>query len=804
MTADAFDRLLYTDCLPGTGRGAGSGFQVQSQSPGVDAGQSALAVRWLLYEVQVAWLSEKRPVAEFPMGLAHASDEGYGTAQSCYLGKTAAGGRDGNHLTDSLLARDGDLYGAVRPAQLWRSPLWRDSPFPGKECAPLDAAELEAGPLTSEAVAEWARARPGRATVLARLLTLLEDPDGRRAVIVSDSPDEAMTWIAAATLLLPSRHALKASFKVFSSIPLRAEHRIVAAPAALFPQLAPGRGGSVFVLDARTGTADEEPVSERAAFFTAKLAGDGDAYDVLDAVELAEVLGDPRQHLGGRDAMLTAWALTRPDEALPEPAALFRWISGTRQELLAEHGPQVAALILDSAPTADALRWLDRAVAGKRLDIDPVGVRVRLLSAELAQIRNGLGLAPVQDVLPPAPLDPGAARDAESELSSAILLGSNQQADRLLGLARRHGITPELAAPLHQRLRDFAGGWIDHPAGYQPDNWALREQVLDCAHDELRHRAATSGIQSVAGNIRRLNQYFASRADLSDPLDCHIQASLIAADRAGRVARLRELLGSIVRGTESPAAAATGLQRALIDWRAVTGEVAVIVLTELPDSFDVEYAISARAAEELTLMSKKPTRALLDLLDRLDRRGKAPAADGLTRILEEDKRVRAFIDRAGADRLRTDAAYLEDTVAALRKADPAVVEARLDEVLAACLHASHPYLGAVVLAELKSPLPRLLVQRWGQTLGTRDLISDGRWCVTCLDFEDLPGKRQDQLAAVVRDFAATLSPAEFDAWYDEVARQVGPGQRDLWESVFPQDAPRARRTLWRTRDSGRS
>ena len=39
MTAGAFDRLLYTDCRAGTGRGAGGGFQVQAQSAGVDAAQ---------------------------------------------------------------------------------------------------------------------------------------------------------------------------------------------------------------------------------------------------------------------------------------------------------------------------------------------------------------------------------------------------------------------------------------------------------------------------------------------------------------------------------------------------------------------------------------------------------------------------------------------------------------------------------------------------------------------------------------------------------------------------------------------
>jgi hypothetical protein len=806
MTTEAFDRLLYTDCLPGTGRGAGGGFQVQAQSSGVDSGQSKLAVGSLLYEVQVPWLNQRLPIGEFPLGLAHSRSEGYGTGQGRYVGKEAAGGRDGNHLTDCLLTRDGDLYGAVRPAQLWRSPLWRDSAWPGKECPPLDAAALETGPLTADAAADWARARPERGAVLARLLTLLEDPAGKRVVIVSDGPDEAMTWIAATTLLLPARLALEVSFKVFSSVPLRTEHRVVAAPAALFPQITPGRDGAAFVLDARTCTADEGAVSERAAFFTEKFTANGDPYDVVDAVELADTLGDPRQPLGGLDAMLTAWALTRPDDALPEPAALFRWLSGARPGPLDEHGPAVAALILDAAPDPGELRWIDSAAAAKRLAVDRAAVRLQLLAVELGEIRDRRGTVPAHEVLPAVPLDGSAYRDAESELSSAILLASNQEADLLLCLARRHGISPDPAA-LRDRLDAFAAAWIDRPGGYHPEGWALRAEILDRAHATLRDRASTGGPRSVREAIRRLNAYFGERADLTDVLDCHIQASLIAErGRTDYLERLSRLLSTIARAAKSPtmapaaAAAAAGLQRALIEWNAVDGPAAVAVLTELPDSADVDPAISSRAAEQLATMSEKPTRTLLDLLARLDRQGNAPSSRRLADLLEADKHVLAFTRRALDDRTRTDTAYRDDTLKVLRQASPPVIQARLDEVLAACLQASHPQLGAFVLAELRSPLPRLLVERWGRTLGARDPVSDGLWCVQCLDYEDLPDRRQEQLAAVVRDFARTLPKERFDAWYEEVARRAGPKTRDLWEGVFAQEVSRSRINLWRNKD----
>jgi hypothetical protein len=806
MTAEMFDRLLYTDCRPGTGRRGASGFQVQAQSSGVDSAQSDLAVGRLLYEVQLPWLRQRRPVQEFPLGFAHASGEAYGTAQSRYLGKVATGGRDGNHLADCLLTRDPNLYGSLRPAQLWRSPLWRAEPWDSRDCPRFDADGLEPGPLTVDEVADWAIALPERRPILSRLLSLLEDPDGKRVVIVADEPDEAMAWIAAATLLMPARRALDISFKVFSSVPLRAEHRVVAAPASLFLQLAPGRASQAFVIDATTCTADDAEVSDRAAFFTGQFTAGGDPYDIIDAVELAEVLGGG-ERIGDRDAMLTAWALTRPASPPAEPEALFRWLSGAGPELLGQHGPSVAAMLVDSSPPAGMLRWIDGAVADKRLDLDPAEMRVRLLAAELAEIRDGH--EPPEDPLPAVPLDTDARRDAESELSSAILLGTDQQADLLLCLARRHAVEPDLAPPLQQRLRNFVTGWIDHPGAYHPDCWALRVEILDCAHDELRHRVSTASMASVADTIRRMRRYFADRADLSDPLDCHIQASLIAnGDRAEREPQLRQLLANLGQLAQSPvlapsaATAATGLQRALIEWNAVDGEVAVTILTEMPSSLGVEPVISERAVGQLIRMSEKPSRELLDLLAGLDARGKAPSSGPLATILKSDRYVRAFLHRALEDKLLTDRDYFDGTVLLLRQADAAVVRVRLGDVLTRCLQTRHPSLAPVVLASLKSPLPRLIVERWGITIGTRDLVSDGLWCVSCLAYDDLPPKRREQLAGAIRSYAKKLSKQDLDSWYKEVARQLWPDKRAVWRSVFVQEESRSRISSWINRDGG--
>ncbi len=270
MTAGAFDRLLYTDCRAGTGRGAGGGFQVQAQSAGVDSAQAKMAVAWLLYDAPSTWIAQRRAVEEFPLGFAHAAEAGYGTAQSRYVGTEATGARQGNHLADCLLTRDPDRYGPTRPAQLWRSPLWRAEAWDSTDCPQYeDTPPL--GPMTVEAVAEWLRGRPDRAPALAKLLSVMEEPAGRRVIIAATGPDEALLWIAAATLLLPIRAALDVSFKVFCSNPQQASQRIIAVPRELHPNVLPGRQARPLSWTRTT------PAPTRRRSATARGSGSGDS-----------------------------------------------------------------------------------------------------------------------------------------------------------------------------------------------------------------------------------------------------------------------------------------------------------------------------------------------------------------------------------------------------------------------------------------------------------------------------------------------------------------------------------------------
>ncbi len=826
MTDSAFGRLLYTDCPPGGGRGAGGGFQVQAESPGVDPAQSAMAVGWLLYEVQNAWIVQRRPVEDFPLGFAHANVAGYGTSQGRYLGKEVTGGRPGNHLADCLLTGDPALYGTIRPAQLWRSSLWRPSPWESTECPPY-AGTPEPGPLTLDTVAEWACARPERAPVLTRLLSVLENPSGERVVIVADDADDAMTWIAAATLLLPERQALDVSFKVFSTVPLRAEQRVVAAPADLSPQLRPGRVSGVFVLDATTCDADEAPVSERAAFLVGKLTGDTDPYDVVDAIELAGQLADGAWPTD-MDAVRTGWALTRPDDPLPPPEVLFRWLSGSKPAQRREHGSAVAALLLGTDVAAQPLRWLETRSA--ELGLDPAATRARLLDAELADALAGRP-APAE-VLSLRPLDDQARRDAESKVASAILRSSDgkldaPQVDLVLRLARRHGVSLDLGSPpLQRQLHKFAVIWTDRPAAFDPRGWARRAEILDLAYAELRARFNRAGAQATMDGIRAVCPYFADRVEEpGDPLYCHLQAAVLTRVTSDqRQARLGQLLSQLgaVREAGARSAAAARLQEALLQWRAVDADAALLILRELPAQ-EITPGVARYLDSYLAERATTPDVELLDLLTELDRTGwrPSPSLPGqLVALLDNERKLERFVAAAN-DRRLVSSRSVRETAQLIHELDPEVIAIRRHKILNALIQSPGQLLGARVFTVIPRKGPKVarhkpasaligLVAEW---LADQELLEDrtssALWCLQVLsdeEFAELEPKRYERLSRVVIAFARGLTDADAVAWRSEMTQLVKdqPELRPVWESHFGGGGPgqgglRQSMSLWRSR-----
>jgi len=799
MTANAFDRLLYTDCRAGTGRGAGGGFQVQAQSAGVDAAQAKMAVGWLLYEAPNAWIVQRRPVEEFPLGLAHATAAGYGTAQSRYLGTEATGARQGNHLADCLLTREVALYGPVRPAQLWRSQFWRSEAWDSTECPQLDETP-PLGPLTVDAVADWLRSSPARAPVLAKIVSVLEDPAGPRVVISAGEPDDAVRWIAAATLLLPIRAAVEVSFKVFCSNPQQSSHRIVAVSRELSPQVVTGRADSVFVVDAEAAVSDEADVSERARFWVERFAGAEDPYDVVEAVELAGQLGG-RTAQARADGLVTSWAVTVPDSPLSDPSALFRWLSEADPQLRQEHGAVVVSKILTTDPPAATLRWVDTLAASAGIDLDRHAVRALLLTAEIAEIRAG-GMPPAE-LLTDVATDDHARRDADSELSSAIVMCPDPQVDLLLRLSRRHRIQPQLP-PLRDRLRDFALTWIDKPGrAYRPADWALRQEVLDIVHEELHERLARHGLPEVMAAIRQLWRHLADRpGDPEDPLYCHLQAAEISAmPRQQRLAALPALIQQ-AQHAGAPAAAIAGLQRALIEWQALGPAEALLILQALPEGVPVAPEITVIALGEIDRTAARPTASTLDALAILHRRGVAPPEEPFNYLLGEDQAVRDFIRAAGMPRFGQDRSSYQQWLTYLGEVDPAVINARIGSLLDACLDLATPGLGARVISVIPAPLPRLFIDRWSRELSGPQAIRAAVEGVFWHESSSLPGNLKSRIAEALGGYTSTLSPAQFDLWFGQVGDELPADWDKAWARLAGQEAvPRHRVLRGRGKDA---
>lgn len=789
MTTGAFDRLLYTDCRAGMGRGAGGGFQIQAQSNGVDQAQARMAVSWLLYEAQDAWIVQHRPAKDFPLGFAHACADGYGTAQSRYLGQEATGGRQGNHLADCILTRDPDLYGPTRPAELWRSDIWRAEPWDSTDCPQLEG-EPPAGPLTVGAIAAWLQEYPPRATILGRLLSVLEAPARQRVLIVATSPDEAMAWIAAATLLLPMRLALDISFKVFCANPLRAEHRIIAVPKELNSHIAPGQSDSSFIVDAENCLSDGAVVSDRARFLVTQLRNADDPYDVVDAIELAESLG-LSDGASDADLVLTAWALTVPSGPLADPAALQRWLQGASPQALHEHGAAVANRILGDTPSADALRFLDAVAHQGQFAVDPVTLRGQLLRAELAEAHEGI--TPPAQQLPSAGLDFEARRDADSELTSAILLGSDAQADLLLRLAHRHGITLQ-PGPLAGRLQEFAGRWVaGHFTAADPEGWALHDEILAFADDELRARLAQNGTDDVLASLRRLHPHLTGRfVDPTDPLDTYRRVAAVAALPAmRRAAGLHALLLDITRSSV-PASEIAGIQHVLVEWGAIHPAEAFEVIASLPESIEIDPDIVKIASTGLLQRAGKPDRQLLDLLAILDRRGLVPEAPPLAAICEADRNVRIFLEAARDRRIVSDNEYARNALAHLSRANPVIFRVRLRSIVAACLDCPRPDLGAALLRDIPSQRKGVLVL-WAAELEGPNPVRAALWGFNCVQDPALPSRTRTQMMGVIQDLAGRLQPASRERWFLDVSRHLPPEEAQAWAVISGHERSKSRR-----------
>ncbi len=772
-----FERLLYTDCRAGQGRGGGAGFQIQAQSSGVTPALSRMAVETLLYASQPQWLTSDRAVEDFPLGLAHTARDGWGTSQSRYLGQEVTGGRSGNHLADCLLTTDTNLYGAIRPAQLLESEVWRGEPFDSVECPPFDGF-LQPGPLTNDDLQAWLKEDERRSAVLKRLVSILSDPEGLSVLILADSTAEAVRWIAAATILLPIRVALDLSFKVFVNNVNQAWQRIIAVPKELNPAIRKDSSNTRFVIDATEVASAPFETTALADFWVDRLVEADDAYDVVEAVDLADVLA-------GHDATLaanaheTAWAVVAEGEEPKNPSRLLRWLTTPKDPNLAEYEVAIASRLIESnLVDASTLLWMERQADGGRLGVDRVALRRAVLTAEVAAAPTAFNVR--SDELSPVDVGDEARRDAESEISSAILRAEDGgSVDRLLRTAERHGVRLKLA-PLQERLHAFIADWIAHPSeSYDPGRWALSENLIrDLASQLSSPTEFADGYSRVRPLLAQVWIYLLQRnTDPSSPLACELFAA--ASATANERVKMRQLQPIVkgLAGLDDGYEALANLQRALVAWRALSGKEAMVFAdTLLPPLAWPAAEFSDLLWTTVRDAARRPDKLVLDTIWRLNEWRRLPPGTLTDDLLRADQRIADFLTEATAVKSEDDITRLRD----LRRVDPNVLRIRLPDFVDVAIGNPLPAVGLAMLDRLPSNWHRDFLETWAQALpgeqGPEAAARGYQWCG--VNDHGLSGWERDYISSQIAEYGAGLDEQKHAAWLRTIELQVGgePGE----------------------------
>ncbi len=186
------------------------------------------------------------------------------------------------------------------------------------------------------------------------------------------------------------------------------------------------------------------------------------------------------------------------------------------------------------------------------------------------------------------------------------------------------------------------------------------------------------------------------------------------------------------------------------------------------------------------------------MLADLDRHGWKPATPRLAKLLEADKDVREFAERARSPRIVNSDRYLKETIELVARGDRAVVKIRLGDILMACLDSQRTDLGGALMASLRSDLAGALVDRWASGLTEANQVGRAVWAVWCLANPRLQSKCHDMTASGLREWKAALGKHDRDRWRVEVRRRLKPDLHETWEAVFaPKNGLR-----WITRDGG--
>jgi hypothetical protein len=702
-----FGALYFTDCRVGEGLLGGAGFQFRAASPDVEPRAMELVERGCLYEPPPQWMNEHRRVEDYPRSLAHVGDDGlFATASGRYLGTEVKAEREGNHFTHAIVTDDPTCFGQVRPAQLWGSRVWAERAGDGTTCPPVPA-EPPTGPLGAEELQRWVATQPDGEAILVDVLSALERvrAGGLRVVMVAEDAEPVVSWLAAATLLMPRPEALRVGFKVFAVNPQYSAHDVVALHsdwAGPFRGAPSGLGFVVF--DLVDGVRSAVEPTESAVFWASRFL-QRDCFDVLDAVELSGVI---RSGGGSRRAERTVAAALVLNEPVPDARVdeVLAWLERGVAGLSARRRDELFAIVLAAGPDAGQLRQLTRIAARTGDAAFRERIRWQVFGREVAALDGRSG-------------DPTDAAAALRRLEAALADASPTSLAAFMGLATAYGLAPDPAGfrePLRAFARWWAGGGLDVEG---VASWACYPEVVDLLRDELAHRIASAPAESAAA----LGELWWPRlwATIEDPrseLDAALAAAAMRRGDADVRAQVTEIVVDALHRTGAPDATDAA-------WRALFARSRPAVTDLLPvlrassEAGGTPSAATVRAVAEVLLAERQPTTEVLDVLARLDELEVDPGRQPLPAWQREIVLLHATV--AGLIEANRTMAEPVDVFGVARKlaaVSPAVLRAEAATTLDALVEGD-PAAGVGIVLAIPPPQRAVLVAKLERVLPSR-------------------------------------------------------------------------------------
>ncbi|GAA2417062.1 GTPase-associated protein 1-related protein [Actinomadura vinacea] len=464
-------QLHYTSARRGpTGR---AGFQFVAETPGLPEGARAGVTPYLSYRPPPgAPLSpDDAELDRFPVAMLYDRVAGRPLLLRCrYLGRDYSG-RYGNFFAHAVVAEEEELEG-LRPAELWRAPLWTDRPVDGDAAGVSLPALDELSPGADsdpESLAEWLAAHgaaggdgDGAYALLARLMDAVVDVLAQghgRVVLVGGEVEPIARWIAVVSYSLPVAAAARMSFVTYSADPDGAAQRLVGTTPDVWAS-AQRNAGHAFHVGGVPGAPPARPAGA-ASRFARTVAACWRDFDFagLDALgELGE-LAPP----GARAA----------PEVLDQAAALLSLCRGDRT-VTPEEEAAVAGLLARRDGEIPDWVWRDLARGTAELGLDlALTVHGRTGSAEPAGAPGDAEHA--KDAEDPAP-GPAITTALAGALAEAPDLS---EVARIVAAASKAGVEVGADEARTAAERCARSGAADLPAALPRVPAGLRGPLLD-------------------------------------------------------------------------------------------------------------------------------------------------------------------------------------------------------------------------------------------------------------------------------------------------------------------------------------